>query len=464
VANIGLGSGLTAHVLLGAPNIERVDTIEIEPAMIEAAHGFGTRVERVFQDARSHIYVDDAKTFFATHRSRYDIILSEPSNPWVSGVAGLFSDEFYRRVRTHLNPGGLFVQWLQLYEIDTPLLASVMKAMNRNFPDYAVYVTDAVDIIVVARADGRLMSPDFETVLAQPRLAEEMQKVNVVTAQDLNLRYLGDRALLEPLFATFAVAPNSDFFPVLDLNAARTRFMHSDAKELLRLQTAPLPVLEMLGSTERPANKTQATPNEIFELAHIVRAATQVRDVYLDGTLAPLLETTLDADLARHLVVIQQFARDCHARLARELWLDSVFHIASRTLQYLSLEETALLSKRWRVSDCHPRLSAAEKQSLALFQAVGQRNAKGMAEIAEHLLATSVRPSREQSVYLLGAGMLGYLAQRRSGDALRLWSTYGALTQTGDQPLSFMFRLLLAHSIRPDPKKQTREVVANKGS
>ena len=464
VANIGLGSGLTAHVLLGAPYIERVDTIEIESAMTEAARGFGTRVERAFNDARSHIYVDDAKTFFATHRSRYDIILSEPSNPWVSGVAGLFSDEFYRRVRTHLNPGGLFVQWLQLYEIDTALVASVIKAMNRNFPDYAVYATDAVDIIVVARADGRLMSPNFERVLTYPQLAEEMRKINVITTQDLNLRYLGDRALLEPLFTTYPVPLNSDFFPVLDLNAARTRFMRSDAKELLRLQTAPLPVLEMLGSTTHLTKNAQVTPNDVFELARVVRTAIQVRDVYLGGSLAPLQETALDAHLARHLVVIQQFGRDCHAQLAPELWLDSVFRVASTTFQSLSPRENALLSRHWRTSDCYARLSATEKESLALFQAVGQRDGASMAEIAERLLTTSGRLGPDERAYLLGAAMLGHLTQHRPADALRLWSTYGSMTQTDDKQLSFMLRFLLAHSISPGVKTQAREVVTNKGS
>ena len=64
---------------------------------------------------RSRIVVDDAKTFFSTRRQPYDIIVSEPSNPWVSGTASLFSIEFYRLVRQHLSADGLFVQWLQLY-------------------------------------------------------------------------------------------------------------------------------------------------------------------------------------------------------------------------------------------------------------------------------------------------------------------------------------------------------------
>ena len=187
-----------------------------------------------------------------------------------------------------------------------------------------------------------------------------------------------------------------------------------------------------------------------------------MRDVYLEDSLAPLQTAPLDADLARHLVVVRQLGGDCRGRLAPELWLDSVFHIASTTFQYLSPQETSLLSRRWRASDCYARLSVAEKDSLALFHAVGQRNAVDMAEIAGRLLTKSTQLGYDENKYLLGAGMLGYLAQHKPEDALRLWSRYGSRIQTADRPLSLMFRLLLAHSIHPDSGKQTHEVVANK--
>jgi len=61
------------------------------------------------------------------------VIVSEPSNPWVSGVASLFTREFYRRIRPHLNPGGVLVQWFQLYEIDASLVATVMRALGESF-------------------------------------------------------------------------------------------------------------------------------------------------------------------------------------------------------------------------------------------------------------------------------------------------------------------------------------------
>ena len=81
VANIGFGSGVTTHVLLSLPTLQSVDTIEIEAAMVEGARRFRPRNERAFVDPRSHIVIDDAKTFFASERRPYDVIVSEPSNP-----------------------------------------------------------------------------------------------------------------------------------------------------------------------------------------------------------------------------------------------------------------------------------------------------------------------------------------------------------------------------------------------
>jgi spermidine synthase len=96
-ATIGLGSGLTTHTLLSNPHMREVDTVEIEQGMVEAANNFRPSVELAYADPRSKIYIDDAKTFFSTYNKIYDLILSEPSNPWVSGVA----DFFKRILRNH---------------------------------------------------------------------------------------------------------------------------------------------------------------------------------------------------------------------------------------------------------------------------------------------------------------------------------------------------------------------------
>ena len=149
-AVIGQGSGMTSHLILGSPELQSLTTIEIEPAMIEGSKQFRAANWRVFDDPRSHFALDDAKSFFAQHKGTFDIIVSEPSNPWVSGVSGLFTTEFYSRVRRYLSPNGVFGQWLHLYEIDDGLVLSVLAAIHKNFASYEIFMTSNADILIVA--------------------------------------------------------------------------------------------------------------------------------------------------------------------------------------------------------------------------------------------------------------------------------------------------------------------------
>ena len=137
-AVVGIGAGMSTHVLLGSSELERVDSIEIEPKMVQAARVFAARIPRAFEDPRGRIHYEDARTFFSTQRQRYDLILSEPSNHSVSGIATLFTREFYDRARRSLSDDGRFVQWIHGYEISLPLIATIVNALGESFDDYAL--------------------------------------------------------------------------------------------------------------------------------------------------------------------------------------------------------------------------------------------------------------------------------------------------------------------------------------
>ncbi|MFN2563558.1 MAG: fused MFS/spermidine synthase [Gemmatimonadaceae bacterium] len=225
-AVIGQGSGITSHLLLGSPHLRELATIEIEPEMINASRVFMPVNRRVFEDPRSTFVIDDAKSYFAAGRRTYDLILSEPSNPWVSGVSGLFTVEFYQRVRRYLSENGVFGQWLHLYEMDDELVLSVLAALDEVFGDYEVFATGASDILVVA-SRGRLRGPDW-SVVSFPGIREDLRRVIPLTPQALERTRLASRAVIHPLVTIDAEA-NSDFRPILDLGAERARFMSRSA-------------------------------------------------------------------------------------------------------------------------------------------------------------------------------------------------------------------------------------------
>ena len=113
---IGLGSGITAGAVSRYP-IERMDVVEIEPAVVEASRYFRQLHGGVLEDPRVRTVIADGRNFLLTTPERYDVIISEPSNPWMSGLASMFSEEFFRLARERLRPGGIMLQWIQAYNI-----------------------------------------------------------------------------------------------------------------------------------------------------------------------------------------------------------------------------------------------------------------------------------------------------------------------------------------------------------
>jgi spermidine synthase len=441
-ANIGMGSGLTTHVMLGGETLERVDTIEIEPAMIEAARGFERRVEAAFTDPRSNFHIDDAKTFFSIRRGRYDIIVSEPSNPWVSGVASLFSEEFYRRIRTHLNPNGLFIQWIQLYEIDVNLVASVLKALGRHFPDYVLYATDNSNLLIVAAKEGKvpaLTARGFST----KGLTVPLERIGVKNLQDLHLHQLGDRKLFEPFFNAIPVPLNSDFFPVLDRNAARARFLNSNASELMEIDLAPVPAFEMLGKIPRDVTRIRYIDHGYSIRPRNANIALVVREFYATGVIRD--NDVLEPALQQHLVLMHRLTNECRDRTAKLLWLDGTRSVLNALMPHTSAPDMKSIWRKLRSSDCHSRLSPFERKVFDLYEAVGQRNAQKMATLSTELLARDVNVADERRFWL-ATGMLGYLSQRKPQEARQLWDSYGpALLDSKSS--NILLRFLLAHSV-----------------
>lgn len=444
-AVIGIGTGLTTHTLLQSFKIERVDTVEIEAVMAEAARGFLPRNSGAFADPRGRIVIDDAKTYFAAGNRRYDLIVSEPSNPWVSGVSGLFTREFYRRVRGHLAPGGLLVQWMQLYEIDPALVATVLRALGETFPDYAVFAPSDTDILIVA-GDAPLPLPAKAGIFDEPGVATELHTIDVFTAGDFDARYLGSRATLAPLVESYGMPANSDYAPVLDLNAARDRFMEKSASSLVGLLNSQLPLLEMLdpGRSRRAVNARFAGAAG-FDRIQNTRLAWYARD-FLVAPRRPEPERVPVA-LEKDLEIVQLRLLECRQPREIDVWLSSALHLAKAMNPYLAPDDAAAPWERIRRSRCFEDLNDFQQRWLRLFAAVAARDAPATAALASRLLDTGRPLNIEARSYLLMAAMTGHIVARQPERALELWRA-----QRGKLPWPLQespaFRLLRCHAGR----------------
>jgi hypothetical protein len=313
-AVIGQGSGMTTHALLGSASLQHVVTIEIEPEMIKASRLFYPANRRAFDDPRSSFAIDDARAYFAARRKQFDLIVSEPSNPWVSGVSGLFTTEFYGRVKGYLAPNGVFAQWLHLYEIDDGLVLGVIVALSKNFPTYSIFQISNRDILIVATAGPTLPTPDW-SIFQSPGLANDLKRVWPITARTMETLRVADNRTLDPLVRMAGIA-NSDFYPTLDLNAERARFMKSAALGFAGLASGRVNFAAMVDRRPNGLGDSYAVVGGIPRLqAMSVAAALRNGDARGGPDAA--------AAAARHQMLVDEMATG-RAPLDWHLWLQSV--------------------------------------------------------------------------------------------------------------------------------------------
>lgn len=404
VANIGFGSGLTTHTLLTTGLVKRLDSIEIEPLMVEAAReGFGPRISNVFQDPRSHIVYEDAKTFFASAREPYDLIISEPSNPWVSGVATLFSDEFYGRITHYLAADGYFVQWMQIYETNLDVVASVIKALAPHFGAYAIYNTDDLDILIIATPGATFRTPE-DRLLQSQGLRVELKRVGIQSVADIQLRKIGDNLTIGPLLQSLPVPANSDFYPFVDLNAPRLRYMRANAMELPALTVLPIPFLELLdGAAPRGATVLPAA-NSVLVRDRLVRRALEIRAAVTSDSL-----NDLDPQSAAYLWRVDMSPERCAAKDGRDAWKNAVRNISDATAAYLNAAELEEIWHKVKASPCYRDAAGENKTWADLFAAISQRDAPAIAKFGTDLLEPHTSYADDDLAYLTTVTAAAYV-------------------------------------------------------
>jgi predicted membrane-bound spermidine synthase len=424
VGVIGFGSGLTTHTLLGDPRVGQVDTVEIEPAMVEGARLFGDRVSRAYDDPRSHIVIDDAKAHFAGSGRRYDLIISEPSNPWVGGTASLFSDEFYAFVPGQLNDGGLFVQWLQLYEITPELVSSVLDGLVDHFSDVRAYLANDSDLIIVATPKGKL--PELNAgIFEHPALRAELARVGVNGLDDLRDTYAMGDAALRAYPALYPSPRHSDYHPILTLRAPIARFQQGYVGDVESVMTAPWPMTRAWGGPEPrvpPAEGAQ------LNLQVLQRRST-----------AYLLSQRLQhgADLpggGDHALAdaLRLLGERCELEITPLETAGLVFFLAGETVPFLAPAEREALWVRPTWRPC-PLRDPAVIDALALVSAAATDDHAQVLESGQRLLegphSVGLLADARSGYYLFGA--MQYAAWASGDTALaralsdRYWNSLG---------------------------------------
>jgi len=239
---IGLGSGITlGHA--GRYPVERLDCAEIDPAVIEAARLFAAHNFRIHDDPRVRIAPADGRNFLLASRETYDVIISEPSNPWMAGLGYLFTKEYYDLAKQRLAPGGVMCQWVQLYKIFPEDLKLLLRTFHAAFPSMSVWSSLPGDLLLVGSQDPLPLTYEWLAQrMAQPGIRETLALIQAERPELLlQLLVLGDREVEE----VTADMPwlHEDDLPWLEFNAPKALYvahtMTVNYEGLMRFQRPP---------------------------------------------------------------------------------------------------------------------------------------------------------------------------------------------------------------------------------
>ncbi|MBI3765132.1 MAG: methyltransferase [Ignavibacteriales bacterium] len=229
---IGLGSGVTVGSVLTHP-VRSVDCVEISPEVVEASVHFNHVNNHPLEDPRTHLHIDDALSFLKLTNKNYDVIVSEPSNPWIAGIGSLYTREFFQKCRERLNPGGLMVQWFHLYEMDDETFKLVVQTFQSSFQSVTVWQSMTMDVILIgSEKQPTLDMTALREKLNQLRIKQDIERIRIadpvvllslqMVSQDRLSEYVGYGEM------------NTEDLPLLEYWAPRAFFVNKGVRDFSR--------------------------------------------------------------------------------------------------------------------------------------------------------------------------------------------------------------------------------------
>lgn len=242
---IGFGSGMTVSAVARYPDVQEIDCVEIEPAVIRAAPYLESLNRGVLKDPRVRVIFDDARNFLLTSRDSYDLIISEPSNPWIAGIATLFTSEYYAAARQRLAPGGMFVQWLQAYSLPPNDIGMIAATFASHFGNVTLWHGSETDYLLLGRTDSaEFQLEHLRNSWQKPGVAEDFASLQIHRPEGLFAYFVLDDAGVRRL-ARGSHQLNTDDRTLLEYDAPRgllrSELIDVDHELISKFRGTPLP-------------------------------------------------------------------------------------------------------------------------------------------------------------------------------------------------------------------------------
>jgi spermidine synthase len=308
---VGLGTGSTAGWLGAIPQMERVDVVELEPLILDVARDCKPVNHDVMNNPKVHITIGDAREALLTTQERYDLIASEPSNPFRAGVASLFTREYYAAATGRLNPDGLFVQWVQAYDIDTRTLRTLYATMASVFPSVETWQTSLGDLVLI----GGLKAHPYRTRELAARIAEEPYRSALrdvwrsVDLQGFFSHFVAGDAVARAIASAPDVELNTDDRNVVEFGFARTLGLGTSV-----VSARDRALAAQLGAARPPLDDPSSINWAAVDTAWIAYQTSEG----ITGSLGPL-GAEGDPETSRRSALVQFFVRN-DTLAARQAW------------------------------------------------------------------------------------------------------------------------------------------------
>ena len=218
---LGLASGITAGEILHYP-VERLDVIDINDRVFEGSVFFAPWNNGVLKNPRTRLIVQDGMAHLTLSQNQYDVIISEPSNPWMAGMATLFTHDFFTLARERLTENGIYVQWFHCYQMDWNTFALVGRTFAGVFPHSILVTAEPAGLGRDYLLVGFKGSKGLDLRQARRNIAYTQKSTNIRLAYPELLYRL---IVAEDLKAVFGPGPiNNDNQPYLEYAAPRLMY------------------------------------------------------------------------------------------------------------------------------------------------------------------------------------------------------------------------------------------------
>lgn len=250
VALVGWGSGITAGAALQFP-IRNITAVELEKQVIEASKLFSKWNYAPHLHPKLTLRTNDGRNYLASTQRTFDVIISEPSNPWISGMANLFTTEYFKLTQKRLRKGGIFCQWLQFYELSQANIVLILQTLQKVYPYVYILEPEYADpdkILLASNEPITLSKQQLQKAFKKPKIRSLLRTLHIHSPQDLVPRFILGGSALRRFLKAYPSQTNTDRHNTLEFSAPLDLVRSSTTTDAAQLSAAL-----------RSAQKTQET-------------------------------------------------------------------------------------------------------------------------------------------------------------------------------------------------------------